>query len=194
MTRSRTKPATLGKREAILAAVLEVAVERGFHDAPMSLIAERSGASAGVIYHYFPSKEAIIQAVYDRICALKRAKLLDGYGPHLDARGAFLGVFARAYAFNRDHLREMHFLAQYESAGFRAATDADRSSDDERIAFERRFRGKAKGGVLDDLPEHVLYELTLGLAARLAKQPKRLTRATLQRVAERVWESIRAHD
>jgi len=39
VTRSRTKPAALGKREAILAAMLQVAVERGFHDAPMSLIA-----------------------------------------------------------------------------------------------------------------------------------------------------------
>jgi AcrR family transcriptional regulator len=34
------------KRDAILDAMLDVAVERGFHEAPMSLIAERSGASA----------------------------------------------------------------------------------------------------------------------------------------------------
>lgn len=40
--RSANKP---GKREAILDAMLDVVVERGFHDAPMSLIAERSGAS-----------------------------------------------------------------------------------------------------------------------------------------------------
>ena len=58
------KPKSI-KREAILAAMLDVVVEQGFHDAPMSLIAERAGASAGLIYHHFPSKEAIIQALYE---------------------------------------------------------------------------------------------------------------------------------
>jgi AcrR family transcriptional regulator len=54
------------KREAILSAMLDVVAERGFHEAPMSLISERSGASAGVIYHHFESKEAIIQALAER--------------------------------------------------------------------------------------------------------------------------------
>jgi AcrR family transcriptional regulator len=52
------------KREAILEAMLDLIVERGFHDAPMSVLAKRSGASPGVIYHYFPSKDDLIHAVY----------------------------------------------------------------------------------------------------------------------------------
>jgi hypothetical protein len=48
------------KRDVILNAMLDVVAERGFHEAPMSLISERSGASASVIYHHFASKEAII--------------------------------------------------------------------------------------------------------------------------------------
>lgn len=55
------------KRETILEAMLDLIVERGFHDAPMSLLAKRSGASAGVIYHYFPSKDDLIHAVYLRV-------------------------------------------------------------------------------------------------------------------------------
>jgi len=42
----------------------DIVVERGFHDALMSLIAQRSGASARVIYYYFSSKEEIIHALY----------------------------------------------------------------------------------------------------------------------------------
>ena len=59
------------KREAILEAMLDLIVERGFHDAPMSVLAKRSGASAGVIYHYFPSKDELIRAVYERVKAVK---------------------------------------------------------------------------------------------------------------------------
>jgi AcrR family transcriptional regulator len=39
------------KREAILKAMLDLVVERGFDNAPMSVLAKRSGASPGVIYH-----------------------------------------------------------------------------------------------------------------------------------------------
>src|ERR1019366_10204574 len=59
--RSKVKPT---KREAILDATLDVVVERGFHEAPMSLISERSGASRGVIYAHFESKEEIVQALH----------------------------------------------------------------------------------------------------------------------------------
>ena len=41
-----------------------------------SLIAQRSGASAGVIYHYFSSKEEMIHDLYERISALKTEALL----------------------------------------------------------------------------------------------------------------------
>ncbi len=51
------------KREAIPLAMLEIVTERSLHEASMSLVMERSGASAGVIYHHFASKEAILEAV-----------------------------------------------------------------------------------------------------------------------------------
>jgi len=40
------------KEEAILEAMLDLVGEHGFHNAPMSLLAKRSGASVDVIYHY----------------------------------------------------------------------------------------------------------------------------------------------
>jgi AcrR family transcriptional regulator len=131
--RSKAKP---NKRDAILNAMLDVVVERGFHEAPMSLIEKRSGASAGVIYHHFASKEEIIQALYER---------------------------------------ELRFLDQYENAGFHCRTDKNSKADQERAEFERRFRSRSKGGVSNELPPEVIQELTLGLAARLAKQPRSLT-------------------
>ncbi len=189
--RSKAKP---NKRDAILNAMLDVVVERGFHEAPMSLIAERSGASAGVIYHHFASKEEIIQALYERIRALKRARLLDGYSAEMDAKDALIRVWTNTYHFYRLHLRELRFLDQYESAGFVCVPEKKSKSDKNRTEFERRFRSRLKGGVLNDLPPAVIQELTLGLAARLAKQPRVLTPGVLRAVAEKVWESVRAVD
>ena len=69
-----TKPKR-SKRDAILDAMLAIVVDQGFHDEPISLIAQRSGASLGIIYHYFVSKEEII-ALYERISTLKHEGLL----------------------------------------------------------------------------------------------------------------------
>ena len=84
---SKTKP---NKRDAILDAMLDVVVERGFHEAPMSIIAERSNTSAGLIYHHFASKEAIIRALYERIYALKMASNSETNGIKPTRYGQFL--------------------------------------------------------------------------------------------------------
>ncbi len=187
--RSKAKPT---RRDVILDAMLDVVVERGFHEAPMSLIEKRSGASAGVIYHHFASKEEIIQALYERVRALKRARLLEGYSPDMDAKDALIQVWTNTYHFYRKHLRELRFLDQYETAGFHCRPDKNSKADQERTEFERRFRSRSKGGVLNELPREVIEELTLGLAARLAKQPRKLTPRVLRNVAEKVWDSVRA--
>ena len=189
--RSKAKP---NKRDAILNAMLDVVVERGFHEAPMSLIEKRSGASAGVIYHHFASKEEIIQALYERVRALKRASLLEGYTADMDTKDALIQVWMNTYHFYRKHLRELRFLDQYEHAGFHCRPAKNSKADKERAEFERRFRSRSKGGVLNELPPEVIRELTLGLAARLAKQPRTLTPRVLRNVAEKVWESVRAID
>ncbi len=187
---SRAKPR---KRDAILDAMLDVVVERGFHEAPMSLIAERAGASAGVIYHHFASKEEIIQALYDRVRELKLTGFLKGYSPDMQAKEAFLLVWLNWYDFCRKHTREMRFLEQYETAGF-PCTPAPLVPGSPEAEFAHRFQGRSRGGVLQDWPLEVLEEMTIGLVARLAKQPRRLSAVTLRTVAEKVWASVRAED
>src|ERR1700756_5006939 len=101
------------KREAILNAMLDLVVERGLHDAPMSAVADRSGASPGVIYHYFPSKNDLIRSLYERIAATKRAALLEGYSEDIPPREALLKIWLNAYRFYRTHPKELRFLDQY---------------------------------------------------------------------------------
>jgi TetR/AcrR family transcriptional regulator, repressor of fatR-cypB operon len=193
MERMTAKPKP-NKRDAILNAMLDVVAERGFHEAPMSLIAERSGASAGVIYHHFASKEAIIQALYERVSELKRTKLLAGYSPDMDAKEAFILAWTNWYNFYRKHPREMRFLHQYETAGFVCRPEKAPYHDQQAIEFQRRFRSQSTGGVLNDLPAEVIQELTFGVVERLARQPRKLAPGTLRTVAEKMWEAVKAED
>ena len=54
-------------RERIYAAALTLFRERGFDATTMRDIAAAAGMSLGAAYHYFPSKDAIVLAFYDRV-------------------------------------------------------------------------------------------------------------------------------
>jgi len=181
------------KRDAILEAMLDLVVERGFHDAPMSLLSKQSGASAGVIYHYFGSKDEIIQALYEHIRTLKIEAFLGDFSPDQDPRETFLRGCLNVYNFYRKHKREMRFYDQYKHAGFACAPDV-KQEDERTTAYARRFSSKSKGGVLNEWPAEVLQEITLNLVIRLASQPRKLPEPLLLEIAEGIWQMVKAKE
>jgi TetR/AcrR family transcriptional regulator, repressor of fatR-cypB operon len=180
------------KREAILKAMLDLIVERGFHNAPMSVLAKRSGASPGVIYHYFPSKDALIHAVYERVASIKHEVFFEGVSADDSPREALLRVWLNAYRFFRSHRKETRFLDQYLSSSY-CGTGAEAAAElahPESARIVKWLQPKKKGGIIRDLPPEAIHGLTLGLAASLAKAPKAFSPATLSSIAETVWNAI----
>lgn len=58
--------------ERILDAAEQVFVEHGFGGATMQLIADRAESSVGSLYHFFPNKEAVVEALGARYAAAVR--------------------------------------------------------------------------------------------------------------------------
>ena len=68
------------KAEATRTRLIEVAGElfgeRGYDDTPIEEVLERTGVSKGALYHHFPSKEALFEAVYrtgEQMCLVEIA-------------------------------------------------------------------------------------------------------------------------
>jgi AcrR family transcriptional regulator len=181
-----------GKRDAILEAMLDLVVERGFHGAPMSAVSKRAGASPGAIYNYFASKEDIIHALYERVRSQKRDVLLGGYLPDAPRHDAFRTVFLNSYRFYRKQSREARFLALYENSPYAsdALLDESVAPRPEVTHFMNSFRSHKAGGVLKDLPAAAIDELTFGLASRLAQRPDELKPSDLKKIADAVWLAI----
>ena len=185
--------ASKDKREAILQAMLELVAERGFHDAPMSLVATRAGTSAGIIYHYFPSKDELIHALYLHVKAKLGRFLIEGQVIGLSAEQAFKKVWINAYRFYRTHQQEMKFLDQFENSpycGGSPEVEALVEKDPNIALLLNLFRPKSAGGSLKDLPREALTELTIGVAARLAKRAKPLKAKILEEIAASCWKAV----
>ncbi len=177
------------KRDAILDAMLDMVVKRGLHDAPMAVLAKKSGASPGVIYHYFPSKEELIHAVYERVASIKHEAFFKGYADKMGAREALLHIWLNAYAFYRTHAKEARFLDQYLNSPYcKGAAQEEKDPTMKRIV--KWLRPKKHGGVMRDLPPEAIDSLTLGLAASLARADKDFSRSTLREIAETVWAAV----
>jgi AcrR family transcriptional regulator len=57
-------------RRALLDAAAQAFAESGFHRANVDRVSQDAGLAKGTIYNYFPSKQAIFEAVLTEACAL----------------------------------------------------------------------------------------------------------------------------
>jgi AcrR family transcriptional regulator len=193
MVSRRITSAPKEKKAAIIEAMLELVVERGFHDSPMSLLAQRSGASAGVIYHYFESKDDVIHGVYQHVKSLK-LQFLEGHSLDLSIEQAYLKLFAGVYNFYRTHQLETCFLDLYENSTYCAQPSARQAyvTDPLMSKFAKAFRSKKHGGMLKDLPPEAIQEFSFGVARRLAKSETVIAPAMLKKIAAASWNAVAA--
>src|SRR6476661_2644445 len=124
-TIEQTPPTPIGaspdKREAILAAALRLIARLGLHATPMSAVAKQAGVAAGTLYLYFPSKEAMINALYLEVLADRdRSMAADAEGARRDGAIGRAGLWAFWHGLARwhlDHPDGSNFLLQCKSSG-----------------------------------------------------------------------------
>ncbi len=182
------------KRAAILQAALELFAEHGFHGTTVPEIAERAEIAAGTIYRYFPSKEALVNAVYKHWKTELSTVLLQGIpleAPFREQFHVFWDLLARFARENRVAFAflELHHHAPYLDEESRECEETAR--DAARAFIVRAKRAQA----IKDLPDEFLMAFVMGsfvgvLKASWAGLLKFDDQAV--RLAERCcWEAIR---
>lgn len=57
-------------RKQIIDSAFELFANEGYSKTSIAAVAQKAGISKGLIYHYFESKEAILEAIFDQLVAL----------------------------------------------------------------------------------------------------------------------------
>lgn len=84
-----------GQRRRILDAAITCFARGGFHATGMQTLCAEAGMSPGALYRYFPSKEAIIEAIVER----DRAEIPAMLAPMLEAEQVVEAIVAACHAF-----------------------------------------------------------------------------------------------
>ena len=98
--RSTNGGSSTDKRRIILDAAVRVFARKGYHTCRVGDIAEEAGIAHGLLYHYFESKEEVLQTVFRE----NWSELLDAFGriessgePPVEQLGAIAKVLLRAW-------------------------------------------------------------------------------------------------
>lgn len=170
-------PVVVDKRRAILDAAIRVFARQGYHATRVADIADEAGVAYGLVYHYFRSKEAVMNELFGERWSLllaageqvgassdpPRAKLgaiagfiIDSYRHDPDLmKVIIIEVTRAANSFGRTHLPEIR-RAYDQVAAIVAAAQRDGSF---RQDIDPDFVGRSFYGAIEQLLSAWVFEL-----------------------------------
>jgi AcrR family transcriptional regulator len=183
------------KADAILVAALDLFVERGFHGTSVPSVAERAGVAAGTIYHYFASKEALVNALCKHWKLDISSRVVNDFPFTRPVREQFSTIWERMADFALSHPKQLAFLELHHHGSYLDAESKRIENQVIDFGIEMVRRAQAAQAIKPIDPA-LLVELVdgafLGVFRAGLEGRVPLSKETLM-VAERCcWEAVRA--
>lgn len=185
-------PGELNRPAAIRAGLRRLVAERGFHGTSMQAVAAQAGVATGTAYVHYDSKDDLVVAAYveakHRLGQAALAAVHDAASPE----ELFVQLWRGAHVHLRANPEDAAFLVQVDASPYHDVAHREllEAGDD---PLTTALDDSGMRGLLLELPDPVLYELTLGPAVRLATRDERLDDEQLDRVARACWAAATAH-
>lgn len=177
-------------------AAVECFVERGFHGTAVPQIAERAGVSAGTLYHYFASKEALVNELYRMWKSAVARRVFTAFPQGAPAREQVRVMWTELATFAREEPAAFAFIELHNHASY---------LDDESRAVDRNVKEFARGmirvaqaqGQLKPLDATVLMELVFGAFYGLIRAHFEgrvdLTDELIAAAEQACWDTVAVH-
>jgi TetR/AcrR family transcriptional regulator, repressor of fatR-cypB operon len=183
------------KREQILSAALELFAERTFAGCAVPLVADAAGVATGTIYRYFPSKEALVNALYQRWKSEMKRRLLDDRVEAASAQQEFHLWWRALCDFVHDHPVAFEFLEMHHHEPYLDETSRALALEVDLAALTLAERGQATGEIRD-LPAPVLVALVFGAFTGVVRgiraYPDLFDSDALDQAEVAAWDLVRA--
>ena len=163
-----SKKQTMSKREQILQTTLELITELGFHATPMSLIIKKSEVAAGTIYHYFESKEQLIDTLYNEIKAEMGKAIIQDISEYQNYKDKFTAILKNLFYFFIQNPKKFEFIENYSNSPlvYKEIKAINRRHYQEAIDF---IESGISIGILRKMPVLLILNLIFGNISTLVK-------------------------
>ncbi len=147
------------KRSRILLAARRLFVNQGFHSTPTSAIANEAGVANGTLFHYFKTKESLINTLYketkENFFSITTAGVEEE--KTIKRKVRLLWYNTVKWALNRP--MDFLFIQQFSNSPFISKLTQDEVSEHFEFYYNLIDIGKEKE-TLKDIPTDLMYHLT----------------------------------
>ena len=171
------RPAEAERRERILEAAEHAFVRHGFHATTMQHVADEVGTSAGNLYRYFPSKEAIVEGLCE-LDQARRAESFAAFGDLMARNGDLTEAMRkglREHVFSKPPEKARLIVEIWAEAGrnprvaeITRAIDADVLIGLERLMDVAKAAGAASPALDSRFGARFFFTFVAGLFKRIA--------------------------
>ena len=185
---------TMDKRTKLMQTARELFAKHGFYGTATARIAKEAGVSNGILFHYFPTKEELIKAMYldlkDRIFKYSVEQVYKG----ATLKESIYTLWLAAVEWNLETPDDFLFMQQYENSPFRNE-ELERSHRYVQMSLELAEKGIADG-FFKPMPSMLLYRAMTGMvetSVRFLKENPELQMdfEFRNRLFEMSWDAIR---
>jgi len=149
------------KREDIIQAAMALIAQQGFHDAPMSMIAEKAGVGIGTIYRYFENRDVLIQTIYKEKEEKLVVFLLENYPYGQPVKECFFHIGTGVMDYFLQNFMDFKYSEQFHNSPYGADHRRNRifASTDQPDIFMELYERCASQQVIKNLPPSVFFNL-----------------------------------
>ncbi len=180
-------------QDKIFKAAFELLSEGGFEQSPMSKLASLSDVSVGTIYLYFPSKEFLIQALFDFVREQMQVSILENYDSKASIRFRFKTIFLKTceyYKANKSHFvfMDQFLLSSYNKEVLEAFSP--KLSAEFLALFNEGVKSRELKAIRFENAISLSYGPIVSLFKKFHKGFMKLNTETLLELEECVWQAV----
>lgn len=185
------------KRNEVIQAALNLIAEHGFHGTSMAMIAERAEVGAGTIYHYFESKDALINEIYKELEKNILNFLQVGYPVTKPIRERFIYIGKIILKYFISNPINFKYMEQFHNSPYGIALRRDRilSKVMEHNIIDDLLEEGVTQQVIKDLPLNILYALAFGPLISVIRDNIlgiiSLNDQLIERIVEACWDGVK---
>jgi AcrR family transcriptional regulator len=141
--------------------------KKGFYATPTALIAKQAKVSNGILFHYFPTKEALIRAMYfdikERIFSYAISQIYNG----ATLKESFYTLWLAAVEWYLESPEDFEFMLQYENSPY-FSPKIEREQKYAQLSIDLISQGLEQG-LLKHLDPYFVFRLLFGMVDSTVK-------------------------
>ncbi|MDF2963468.1 MAG: TetR family transcriptional regulator [Paenibacillus sp.] len=157
-------------QKAVLETTLHLIIDRELQATSMSLIAKDSGVSTGNIYHYFSSKEDIINELYKAIVLFNGEFVTKGMNEAVSVQERFRRAWRNLIELGKQYPKGFRFIEQYSFSPYiYEQSKLEAYNGGWCGPMEELYRQAIEEGLFVPLDPHVMVQMHYGSIVYLLK-------------------------